>query len=344
MTVTQRVGACFSDKNPALLAFFTTKVVKNPGKRRRGYDFSVGGDVPALGVARRNSLGRRGALRHNSPMISINNRVPDRERVSRLIADVAATEIMPRFRRLGPADISEKAPGDLVTAADLAAEERLTAALLDMEAGSVVVGEEAAEHDPGALSALAGDAPVWIVDPVDGTRNFAHGKECFAVIVAYCRGGTTLAGWIHDPINDETVWAAAGEGAWIGARRLGAAAPGPVSGMRGSAGSGIRRRLDAERQGGDGADVPGSMLRYGCVGREYMDLARGTLDFARYGGRLKPWDHAAGVLIHREAGGFSALTDARSPYEATPGRPAGALLLAPDRACWDALHGVLGPG
>ena len=78
-------------------------------------------------------------------------------------------------------------------------------------------------------------------------------------------------------------------------------------------------------------------MRYGCTGREYIDLGRGTLDFARYQ-RLKPWDHAAGVLIHGEAGGFSALVEDERPYRPAPPIMDDTVLLAPDEASWRALR------
>jgi fructose-1,6-bisphosphatase/inositol monophosphatase family enzyme len=266
--------------------------------------------------------------------------LPPIEAVDAIIRDVAAGEIMPRFRALADHEITEKNPGDIVTSADFEAEARLTEALGLLVPGSAVVGEEAAEDDPGILRALGGEAPVWLVDPLDGTRNFAEGRECFAVIVAYCRGGETLAGWIHDPIADVTIWAAAGEGAWMAGERLAAARPVPIAGMRGSLGRKFRKRFEKSRTG----DVPASMTRVGCVGREYMDLARGRLHFAQYAQRLKPWDHAAGVLLHREAGGFNGLTEGRGSYHPAPRIQYASLLLAPDKTAWDSLHAVLAGG
>ena len=110
---------------------------------------------------------------------------------------------------------SKSSPNDLVTDADIASERVLTAALSALLPGSRVVGEEAADADPQTLNWLAGPAPVWLVDPVDGTVNFAQGRECFAVVIALCIGGTTIAGWIYDPINALMVRARCGEGAWL---------------------------------------------------------------------------------------------------------------------------------
>src|SRR5690242_20515707 len=109
--------------------------------------------------------------------------LPDSDRVARLIAETAAAEIMPRFEKLERHEIQEKRPGDLVTVADLAAERRLSLVLQDLLPGSRIVGEEAVAADPCVLAALAEADPVWLIDPIDGTGNFAAGKPIFAVIV-----------------------------------------------------------------------------------------------------------------------------------------------------------------
>lgn len=265
---------------------------------------------------------------------------PDFDAVSAIIRDVAESEILPRFGQLAAGEVREKSPGDPVTVADIESEKRLTAALTALLPGSVVVGEEGCETDPGLLDALAGEGPVWVVDPVDGTANFAAGRPCFAVIVAYVAGGETVAGWIHDPLADETAVAAVGEGAWIGETRLKVPEGIAIPDMTGSAPRWLRKRI-AEDGGLNGTPVPSEMLQYRCAGREYMDLARGKLHFSRYGCKVKPWDHAAGVLLHSEAGGFAAIDTVDRPYSPAGGIVRGALLSAPDRESWTALKTVL---
>ncbi|GAA2751583.1 hypothetical protein GCM10010440_64410 [Kitasatospora cinereorecta] len=100
----------------------------------------------------------------------------DVSEVDRIVREVAEQEIVSRFGRLVAGEIAEKAPGDLVTVADRAAEEALTARLTALLPGSAVVGEEAVSADPGVLKALDGPDPVWIVDPIDGTHNFVAGN------------------------------------------------------------------------------------------------------------------------------------------------------------------------
>jgi fructose-1,6-bisphosphatase/inositol monophosphatase family enzyme len=267
--------------------------------------------------------------------------VPDRDRVIQIMREVAACEIMPRFRRLTHSDIAAKGnPSDLVTTADLEAERRLTAALTHLWPDSEVVGEEGFESNPDALLLLGGEKPVWVLDPVDGTFNYAHGHACFAVIVGFCMRGETLAGWILDPVTDTVVGAVAGEGAWIvegsGYRKLSVSGARSVEDMAGSVGRRLGRLIKARRTSGLSGG-PAKTVKYGCAGREYMDLAQGKLDFAQYT-RLKPWDHAAGVLIHTEAGGFNRMTESRAPYRPAPWVMEETLLLTPDEATWEALH------
>ena len=159
----------------------------------------------------------------------------DIDRVSRLIIEAADEEIMPRFAKLAAGDVREKAPGDFVTVADEAMEHRLTALLQDLLPGSVVVGEEAAARDGAVLHRLATDDPVWIIDPVDGTSNFAHAKGDFGVMVALIAGGHGVAGWIYDPVGRRMATAEIGAGAWVNGGRLGVAAapsdPAQLSGV-----------------------------------------------------------------------------------------------------------------
>lgn len=261
-----------------------------------------------------------------------------RDRVSDVIRRAAEIEILPRFRNLAAHEITEKSrPGDLVTAADFAAEIFLERELRALLPGSVAVGEEAAESDPAVLDVLNGDAPVWILDPVDGTRNFARGDETFAVIVALVRHGETVAGWIHAPCTGRVVWAHAGAGAWEcggGAdwRRLSLKPGGDPRALRGSVSKRVREGL---------GDWPGGLVRYFCAGLEYMGLAGGSIGFGVYGGQLKPWDHAAGCLIHREAGGYSALMETGDPYRPLRIVKNARLLLAPDARTWQSLYSIL---
>jgi fructose-1,6-bisphosphatase/inositol monophosphatase family enzyme len=262
--------------------------------------------------------------------------IVDNEKVRRLIVEVAESEVMPRFEKLEAGDVSEKSPGDFVTIADVASEQRLTPALRDLLPGSLVVGEEAVAADPAVLALLDGDDPVWVVDPIDGTANFAAGIPMFAIMVALIRRGETLAAWIHDPVKRITASAMAGEGAWCEGKRMRVAPGLAPDSMSGALSLRFGNRQLARRIGGR-SNLVGSVFNFRCTGHEYLALAGGKAHFALYN-RLYPWDHAPGQLIHREAGGFSARLDG-SLY--TPRETGGGLLLTPDAASWQALHDVL---
>jgi fructose-1,6-bisphosphatase/inositol monophosphatase family enzyme len=263
--------------------------------------------------------------------------MPDPEKIAALIRETAEAEILPRFRMLGEADIREKRPGDFVTAADLAAERRMTAWLTAAAPGSMVLGEEAAAEDPGRLALLESEARVWVIDPVDGTGNFARGHSGFAVILAEVWKGEVCAGWIYDPLEDVMVTAERGAGAWSAGERLkvaGAAAPQDLVGAAyGRALSGIRAAKALESSG-----RIGRVRNRGCSGLEYAELVLGRAHFSLHS-RSLPWDHAAGMLITAEAGGLAAFLDG-SRYD--PRIADRAVLAAASDAVWRTVQEVVG--
>lgn len=265
--------------------------------------------------------------------------IPDIERVTRLIEEIATAEILPRFRRLEAGEVREKGPGDLVTVVDETVEARLAPRLQALVPGSVVVGEEATAADPAILARLSEQQRVWVVDPLDGTTNFAEGRPVFAVMVGYVQDGRVVAGWIHDPIRGVTATAAEQAGAWLDGRRLAVtAAPAAPEDMTGTLLAGAFAAHDLGRRVQARRDRVRAQRSLRCAGQEYLRLAEGTMDFCLFT-RLMPWDHAAGVLIHAEAGGHAAYLDG-SPYR--PARfDAQGLLLAPDPESWRALHDLL---
>lgn len=263
----------------------------------------------------------------------------DIEAVGRLIREVAAEEILPRYDRLAAGEVREKGPGDLVTVADEAAEHRLTPALAALLPGSVVVGEEAAAADPTVIGRLDGDQPVWVIDPIDGTANFAEAKGDFGVMVSLVQHNRTLASWIYDPRHEIMATAELGGGAWLDGKRLSVSTPPAdpsalsgalLAGFYGDPelGKRVQQRRDRVR--------PVKSLR--CAAAEYVRIASGKMDFLLFS-KLMPWDHAAGVLLHGEAGGYNGYVDG-GRYLPTRLR-APALMLAPDEATWRQLYRLM---
>lgn len=264
--------------------------------------------------------------------------LPSPEAVAAIVAEIADQELMPRFRNLEDGDVRDKNPGDPVTVADEAAERELTRRLSDLLPGSLVVGEEAASADPAVVSHLSGDAPVWIIDPVDGTTNFAAGLPIFAVIVGLAQGGRMRLACIHDPVHGETALASDGEGATLNGRRIGVAAPTAAKNMYGTVKLRFGDRALPLRIVERCQNVPPFMdLR--CAAHEYIALAAGRLHYALYR-KLMPWDHAAGHLLHREAGGHGAHLDG-APYRVDGPDHSNGFLYAPDEASWQALVDAL---
>ena len=241
---------------------------------------------------------------------------PDVNKVAALIAEVAATEIQPRFRKLAAHEQREKGPGDIVTIADERAEAAMTPRLMELVPGSIVIGEEAAAKDAKLVERLLHDQVAWIVDPVDGTANFAEGIPDFVSMVALVRGDELIASWIHLPMTGHTAIAEHGAGAtYDGARiprlaRTSDALAGVVGVGKFSAPS-LHPRAEALRK------QVKQIKSLRCAGLDYLRLARGELDFILFG-RAWPWDHAPGALLVEEAGGVAGHGDG-SPYR--PSQP-----------------------
>lgn len=223
----------------------------------------------------------------------------DSQRVAELIRETAAAELLPRFRNLSKDDIRLKGPGDFVTVADVAAEQRLASGLAKILPGVPVVGEEAVENDASLLELIGRpDEACWIVDPLDGTANFAAGKNTFAIIVALVRNGQTIGGWVLDVPGDRLAIAIEGRGVTLNGKRVRGAF---VKKPSGYVGYKVRKAFDRELPDAQRGQL-GRILSLGCAGIEYIDILAGRASFSLYR-RAKPWDHAAGALMLKEAGG-----------------------------------------
>ncbi|MEV0178833.1 inositol monophosphatase family protein [Streptomyces sp. NPDC050625] len=238
--------------------------------------------------------------------------------VEEAVRKAAATEILPRFRRLAEHEIDQKSgPHDLVTDADRLAEEYLTAALGALLPGSVVVGEEAVHANPATYEAIRGDAPVWIVDPVDGTRQFVHGDPGFCTLVALAHRGVLLASWTYAPARDQLATAVRGHGAFLDGQRLVAGAPTPGRDLE-IATSHPDYTTDEQKRALLGLWSEGVAPRAcGSAGLEYLAVAKGELDATGFSWEAA-WDHAAGLLLVEEAGG-AHLTRTGEPFRITGG-------------------------
>lgn len=233
--------------------------------------------------------------------------------VETAIREVAEQEILPRFRNLRQGDIAYKTGDDPVTIADQAAEKALSERLIRLLPGSVVLGEEGFATDSGLLTLVDGESPVWIIDPIDGTRVFVAGQPHFGVIVALSIQKQVVAGWFYDPGSGEFITAEQGSGTWHLGQRLSVnrAAFQDMIGSGGDKATRQWRKLpDNERaQGPQFNPLPYS----GCHEYPRLWLDRGYFGNPAYPAHFRaivqhctPWDDAAATLMHREAGGYCA--------------------------------------
>lgn len=255
----------------------------------------------------------------------------------------AETEIMPHFSNLTAADIKTKAhASDFVTIADVASEELIEKRVRAAWGNDFLfVGEEIMEREPTLIDRLMEAPRAVVVDPIDGTFNYANGVPAFAVIISVIERGEIKGGIIYDPVRGDAVCATAGGGAFLAGggqpdRPLRVAPTASLSNMQGCAGWYYASPEERQRLLSGFSRVWG-IMNYRCGGQEMRLLVGGRIHFCYYH-KLSPWDHAAGWLIHREAGGYSALLDGR-PYR--PDLRAGGLLMATDEASWNELAAAL---
>jgi fructose-1,6-bisphosphatase/inositol monophosphatase family enzyme len=263
----------------------------------------------------------------------------DIEWLANTLAGAAEAEIMPRFRRLGAGDVRQKtSAADLVTEADVNAERVIAAAISRRYPGALIVGEEASEGDKSLLPQLGKAELAFVIDPVDGTFNFASDVPLFGVMLAVLINGETVAGIIHDPVGKDFLIGVRGAGSHVLTRDgervpVRVADPVPVSQMTGAISWQYRSEPERSRLARNHAKCL-SQIGYRCAAHEYRVIASGHAHFAVYG-KLMPWDHLGGVLIHQEAGGYAARLDG-SAY--LPWHIDGGLMIAPDKASWAELR------
>ncbi len=255
--------------------------------------------------------------------------------VTAIMRRAAEVAILPRYRSLEAHHVREKAADDFVTIADSESEAILAEGLAALLPDAAIVGEEAAHSDPG-LTRKLGDALCWIIDPLDGTNNFAAGNPPFGIIVALAEAGETIAGWIYNPLTGRCCRAERGGGAFVDDQLVH------------SAGSGLAKPVVAMTFGLIEAERAAAMRSFfeprctfaenpRCAAEQYARIGLGQNDIAFFH-RTFAWDHAAGVLFLNEAGGKAARYDG-SPYRTNDDKIG--LLAASTPALWDWMSELL---
>jgi len=266
-------------------------------------------------------------------------------------ADAAAEVHLRHLHRVRMAEASAKGHHDYVSAVDLEAQEAALAILQKHRPGDRIMAEEdtgPGNTDPGtALAHSAGtppsSTPLWVVDPLDGTRNFLHGHPAFCASVGVVVDGFPVAGAVVVPVSGERFVAWKGGGAWRNGEPIQVSTCTDLS--RGLVATGFPFKRPEEiptylEALGRMLRASGGVRREGAAALDLCRLAQGVFD-AFWEDRLEPWDVAAGLAILSEAGGCwsgKAGPDGPHPHRILEGGP---IRAASSPAILRALHTAL---
>jgi fructose-1,6-bisphosphatase/inositol monophosphatase family enzyme len=249
--------------------------------------------------------------------------------VSQLIRSVGENVVLPRFRTLMASEVTEKSPGEVVTIADRESEERLFEGLARIAGNARLIGEEACADDPALIGQVA-DGDVWIVDPIDGTANFAAGRAPFGIMVALVSDGLTKACWLHDPLTGRMCHASLGGGAYINGEEL-VVPDGDRIRPIATLATQFMSENDRAMTNGRTKHLFDIVPIPRCAAEHYPRLCLGENDIALFQ-RTLPWDHVAGALLLNEAGGRVSRWDG-TDYRVNDGKSG--LLAAGSDALWE---------
>lgn len=232
---------------------------------------------------------------------------------------------------------TEKGRADYVSQTDLDAQGAALDVIRDRHPDHLVLAEEDARSVAERVAEWDG-SPMWVVDPLDGTANFLHGYPQYAASVAVAVEGRPVAGAVVSGPTGECWWAARGEGAFKGGRRIRVAPPRPIEAALVGTGfpfKAVDRLPEYLGQLDRLLRCSSGVRRAGSAALDLCHLAQGSLD-AFWELFLHPWDFAAGWLLVEEAGGTLVKLDG-SPLELVDT----ALMGASGPGLLEALVGVL---
>lgn len=236
--------------------------------------------------------------------------IPNVEHVADIIKSAAKTVLLPRFAHV---EQEIKADGSIVTEADRLMQQQLKGMLSEQWPNIPVLGEEMSAETQQAL--LAGsEGGLWLLDPLDGTSNFAAGIPYFCVSLALVRNSKVVLAVVYDPVRDECFSAQKGCGAKLNGQSLRPAVP--VHALSASMGLIDFKRLHAKLSTRLATAPPyASQRSFGSGALDWCMVAAGRCHLYLHGGQ-KLWDYAAGQLILTEAGGDSSTLDGDVVFQA----------------------------
>lgn len=213
-----------------------------------------------------------------------------------------AGKLLLDIHQRGPRRVESKSTGvDLLTEADLASQELIVAGLTAAFPHHGLLAEESGDNRAGVSEAL------WLVDPLDGTTNFAHRFPVFSVSIALWVGGEPQVAVVQDVVRRRSYWAAAGQGAWMDReRRLQVSQTAELGQSLLATGFPYSRAANPDNNLAEFCHLmprTRGVRRAGSAALDMAWLADGRLDGYWEAG-LAPWDWGAGLLLVQEAGGM----------------------------------------
>ncbi len=257
----------------------------------------------------------------------------DLKELQEIVVSAGIEELLPRFAHVARA---YKADGSVLTEADLAVQTRVAGQLQEHWPETVFLGEEMSVDEQQAM--LTSDQPIWCLDPLDGTRNFATGIPYFCISLALLQNGSVSLGLVYDPVRGEFFAASDAQGAMLNNETLSLTS----SGLELEQTTALIdfKRLDAPLATRLATEIPyASQRSFGSVALDWCWLAAGRCHVYLHG-RSNLWDYAAGEFIFQKAGGFACTLDGEQVFtrSLTPRSSVGAV----DETLYRAWTGWLG--
>jgi myo-inositol-1(or 4)-monophosphatase len=219
--------------------------------------------------------------------------------IAKKAARKAETAILRSIDRLDTLEITQKAPHDFVTEMDKKAEQEIISVIKKAYPEHQIIAEESGLHEGQSDY-------IWLIDPIDGTHNFARGIPHFSIAISFLEKGVVQHGVISDPIRNEVFTASRGQGARLNERRLRVSAARKLDQALVGIGFPVRHPEKLPRSAKLFQSLLPEVSNIRCSGSAALDLAyvaAGRLD-AFLEDDLKAWDIAAGALMVKEAGGL----------------------------------------
>ncbi|QCU89633.1 inositol monophosphatase family protein [Thiomicrorhabdus sediminis] len=249
------------------------------------------------------------------------------------IATLAKQEVLSRFEKVS---VETKSDGSLLTEADTEMQRKTEDFLQQNWPQYAFLGEEM--DDASQNAAINSENGCWILDPVDGTSNFAIGVPFYAVALALMVKGEVVAGLVYDPSRDEMFSARLSQGAFLNDKRLKAQTAKQT--LKQCSGIIDFKRLSAEMATKIAVECPYSSQRsFGSVALDWCWIATGRGQIYLHGAQ-NIWDYASGFLILNEAGGHSCTLDNEQVLVAKVGKRSA--VAATDKKLFDQWQSYLG--